>query len=525
MPIEQLKNNLRRSVLGYGARQAIVISLIVGWNVLLSRLVGPTAYGDIVVIQWVYTVYLLIVDAGLGAYLVQSSETVDDRRLSNIVGLQLVFAAGFCAFVGAGTLFFDSFFPQERLHWMLVAAAATGMLTVVRNGALISVEWAVRVHTAIHVDIAEEIAFAVVAVGFALNGFGAWSFVFGLLAKGLVGALVAWTTRGFRWRRPDLRCGGELPSALRFGLRHQAAQLVNMARVLVNPLFIIPMLGIAAAGMVDRAWYIAGAMPSILLAILRKTLFPYIARMRGNPIAVREVMERSIFLHAVVDKVVFLPLILLAPEFVRFILGETWLPMVPLLYWLLVGNSLFGALAGPLYPVAVGLARPDLVLRFNLIVMISSWVLIVPLTMAFGITGVGIAGFILSLSIIILQKQLAATLGRVSYWRQIAKPVLVFAVMLTVGELWIHILESGTQSAQSRVFIAAFATSGYVAGIWLLERTRLHRAWKLLSGGDAPKVGEVSAPDSADGGPVERNGPEKATLARVSIKTAERSAS
>ena len=127
----------------------------------------------------------------------------------------------------------------------------------------------------------------------------------------------------------------------------------------------------------------------------------------------------------------FLPLLIFARQIIMKVFGAQWLPMLPLIYWILAGNILFGALSGTLYPMANGIGKSELLSRFNFYNLLASWVLIVISTLIFGIVGVGIASLVMWAGIHWLQSKIMSQIGKFRYYRQTLKPL--FAFLITWG--------------------------------------------------------------------------------------------
>jgi len=423
-----LKERLKASVISYGIRQFAVIILTFGYNVVLTRYLAPSEYGMVAVITIVMNISILLADGGFGVYLIQRSADVTEHDLSRVTTIQLyasLLIALICA-LGAGMA--SMFSPGQRLGWMVAAASLSLPLLVIRGMALLLLERSVMLDRVVRVEVLEESVYALTAVTFALNGSGPWCVVIAQLCRAVTGCIAAVYLGSFRFRRVAMVWDDDLRKGFKFGFHYQAAQLINMARVSVIPLFIIPFLGFQAGGFIERAWYFCGAPLSIILAIQKRALFPYVSRIQFEVDRIRRFAQDSIYLSAILDKFMFLPLLIFARQIIIKVFGAQWLPMLPLIYWLLAGNILFGALSGTLYPVANGIGKSELLSRFNLYNLLASWVLIVVCTLIFGLVGVGIASIVMWSGIHWLQAKIMSQVGKFQYYRQMLKPLLAFII-------------------------------------------------------------------------------------------------
>lgn len=481
-PIEtQLGQRVRSSVLSYGIRQVAVVFLTIMHNIVLTRFLMPREYGKVAVIMIVINVAVLLADGGLGVYLIQRQTEVNQNDLSRMTILQLYLATflTLICFIAAIISFWLIY--ESRLVWMIAVSSLSLPLLVVRGMALLLLERSVQIQKVVRVEVLEESIFAIVAICLASYGWGAWSIVAAQVFKAMVGCMMAMRIGEFRFRVSSVVWDSDLSRGLRFGLHYQAAQLINMARVSVNPLFIIPVFGLQAGGLVERSWYFSGAALSIILAVQKKVIFPYVARVQYDLEKVRRMLENSVYVSAALDKLMFFPLTIFTREIVLNLFGESWLPMVPLIHWLLAGNIVFGAMTGPLYPVANGIGRADIVSRFNLIAFFLSWLLIIPLTLLMGIKGVGVAGFVLWGMVYWLKNKIANEIGIFFYYRQVVKPLIAFVLSWALTEFLIKTMTAGEiASFLVMIFWSLFACLFYCITLVALDWRRVGKLWRHL---------------------------------------------
>ncbi|BDG09650.1 oligosaccharide flippase family protein [Anaeromyxobacter paludicola] len=482
-PDTGLSGRFRASVLSYGARQLAVMALGLGSSLVLTRFLSPAEFGRVAVISVVTQLALLLADGGLGVYLVQRPEEVTDRDLARVTGLQLRLAGAIvllCA-VGAGVAF--ALAPGQRLGWMVAAAALSLPLLVVRGMSLLRLERGLRLDRVVRVEILEEAVYAAVAVAAAARGAGAWSVVLAQLARAVAGASAAAAIGRFRLPRGPVGWDEELARGVRFGLHFQSAQLINLARVAVVPLYIVPVLGLAAAGLVERAWFVCGLPLAIISAVQQRTMFPYVARIQADREQVRRFAEDAVHASALLATLCYLPLVLFPRALVVGVLGPQWEPMLPLAGWLLAGNVAFGALPGPMYAVANGLGKAHLISRINLGVLVASWALIVGLTRAFGVVGVGMTGLLLWAGTLLLRRWLRAELGPFRFFRQMAAPLGALGVAWAAVEAAARLRGHGPEGLAGAAAASLLAGAVYLAVVVAVDRERVRALWSRFRGG------------------------------------------
>lgn len=157
-------------------------------------------------------------------------------------------------------------------------------------------------------------------------------------------------------------------------------------------------LGTTQLGFYQTAFNITQSTVGEVGDLSAQTLFPVYSLLSNNKKKMRGVLIRVLIPLIVI---LFVPVILLTlfpSELVGTILGEKWLPLLPILPWLLA-SAYFQALNGATYPIFLAVFKPyfsTITVFINLIVML---VTIFPLSQHFGLVGVGMSVFISKLSV------------------------------------------------------------------------------------------------------------------------------
>jgi len=474
----KLFQRFKTSVVSYGLRQIAVIALTFVYNIVLTHYLLPAEFGKVAVILIVMNIAILLADGGFGVYLIQRHEEINEHDLSRVTTIQFSAAAVLSILCFLGSAAANVFYPGQDIGWMVALASLSLPLLVIRGMALLLLERSVRLNKVVRVEVLEEVVYALVAVGLAVYGIGAWSVVIAQICKALVGSIAAVSIGKFRFRFVPIIWDEGLRKGFRFGFHYQAAQLITMARISVIPLYIVPFFGFQAGGFVERSWYFCAAPLSIILAVQKRTVFPYISRIQFDLEKIRRFTEDSIYLSAIIDKFMFLPLLIFARPVIITVLGEQWLLMLPLVYWHLAGNIIFGALTGTLYPVANGIGRSDYISVLNFAGFILSWLLIVPLTQVYGIVGVGIAGLIMWFGIHWFKVKMRSSIGEFVYYGQIIKPLIAFAITWITSELIIKNVAGEVRSVAGMIMWSLFICLLYGVSIISVDSKRLHSLFR-----------------------------------------------
>lgn len=134
-----------------------------------------------------------------------------------------------------------------------------------------------------------------------------------------------------------------------------------------------------------------GMLPAVELArSFSSVLFPLYSKFQGDLRRLRVNFIRVSRVIFAVSIPASVGLFILAPEIVRFVYGEKWLPVVPVLYFLIfLGISrAFEYLVNPLF---LGIGKPKIQMYVLVVQFLVIFSLIVPLTKGMGMEGTAVA--------------------------------------------------------------------------------------------------------------------------------------
>ncbi len=157
-------------------------------------------------------------------------------------------------------------------------------------------------------------------------------------------------------------------------------------------------LGTTKLGFYQTAFNITQSTVGEVGDLSAQTLFPIYSLLNKDKKQMKHVLIRVLIPLMVI---LFIPVALLTffpSELVGIILGEKWLPLLPILPWLLA-SAYFQALNGATYPIFLAVYKPyfsTITVFVNLVVML---VTIFPLSHQFGLVGVGMSVFISKLCV------------------------------------------------------------------------------------------------------------------------------
>jgi O-antigen/teichoic acid export membrane protein len=152
--------------------------------------------------------------------------------------------------------------------------------------------------------------------------------------------------------------------------------------------FLGKVLGLTALGFYQMAHRISNLPATEITHVISQVTFPAYAKLQDSPQGLRDAYLRVLKLTALLSIPAAAGIFVLAPELTRILLGEKWLPMVPVMRVMVIGGAVrsIGATMGPVFQ-AVG--KPQILSRFLLVQVALVAAMIYPLTTTYGIVGTG----------------------------------------------------------------------------------------------------------------------------------------
>jgi O-antigen/teichoic acid export membrane protein len=454
--------------------------IVVGFvrSVLLARLLPVEVFG---VYAWARSVVMLsavLPSFGLGsAFLHRAPETEDeDQAAAAHFTLQVILTLTWAVGLILVTLIFTGDESRRTaLLWITVTAVGVRLVGTPR---LILIRRVVHRRLTL-VQLIDSLLSSIVAIVLAWRGATLWA----LLATNLVTFLVniigfyvwhpVWRPR-LTWNLPVMRY------FLRFGSRNLAAAALLYALDRVDDLWVGAYLGNRAMGFYSRAYTFATYSRKVLASPINLVTIGTYAELKGD----RKRLSQAFFrVNAFLVRSGFLlagSLALIAPEFIRLLLGAKWLPMLSAFRLMLV-YTLFDPLKLTVANMFVAVGKPEQIVRarsIQLAVLVAGLLLLGPL---FGIAGVALAvDAMLVVGIVILLWQ-ARTYVDFSFVRLFAAPgvALVVGMALARGAVTLPGV-LGSDWRTGFVKITVFLTV-YGVALFTFERRQLFEAVRVLS--------------------------------------------
>jgi lipopolysaccharide exporter len=366
------------------ARQGVQQACSLIQLVCLARLLPPSEIGLFSMATLVLTITRALTETGFEQALIQRAE-LNDETLDVGFSVVLLRASLVAAVMAGGASLFASFFAEPRLAQLLRVLALGMLCEGLVNNRVAMFQRSLDFQRYFYFHATGQL------VGLAATLIGAWllrdvwAVVYGQIA-GALGRVGASYLLGAR--RPRLRFDWAIArELLRYGRWVGVSSVMLFLLVNGDNLFIGKVIG--ASGLAYYAWaYQLANLPALFITqILSSVMFPALASVRGDPAQLGQLFLRSMRLTWLLSLPGSLLIAVLCEAFTRALLGDRWLPIVPITYALCCFGLMraLGASAGALF-LAVG--RPDLRAKLQIAQLSVFAASIYPLYARYGVLGV-----------------------------------------------------------------------------------------------------------------------------------------
>lgn len=427
---------LQRSIHGVFALVTRTLFIqIVGFivNFLLTIYLSPSVFGVYFVVTAVIAFLAYFSDIGLAAALIQKKESLTNEDLKTTFTIQQLLVISACAVALLLTPFLVRFYRLDQQgFFLLISLIIAFFLSSLKTIPSILLERNLRFEKLVIPQIVETLAFNLVALFFAIKGYGVMSFAYAVLARGIFGLIAIYIISPWR-----ITLGFSLPTAKRllsYGIPFQANSFLALIKDDLLIAYIGKVLPLAQVGYIGFAQKWAFTPLRLIADNIIRIAFPSFARLQHDSFHLGRAIEKSLFALVFFIFPSVVGLSLLAPTFIVIIPKyHKWEPA--LISLALFGiNAALSAISTPLTNVLNAVGKIKVTLYLMIFWTIATWVATPLAIYWFGFNGfAGVSAFI-SLSvvfvIIVAKRQIAFSI------KPIIAPTIssiVLAVFLFLG--------------------------------------------------------------------------------------------
>lgn len=332
-------------------------------QIVLARILEPVQFGLVAMVSVFVVISAAVAESGLGTALVQRKEASDSDR-SSVFWFNLLISMLMMGGLWLVAPLIARFYAQPSLtdilrvlSLVLVISAAGSVHASLLNREL-------QFRKLFWVTTPSTVISGVIGIALALQGFGVWALVGQTLSQAICRTSVLWLQTG--WRPSAVCKWASLRSLLPYGSRLAVSGILDRGFQNLYVLIIGRVFSPIEVGFFQRAFALQQFPVTNLNSVVGSVAFPLLSRLQHEPSRMQKAVATSLQMTSLLSFTCMGMLAALARPLVTVLLGDKWLPCVPMLQLLCI--------AGALYPIHAtnlcllqALGRSDLFLRLEII--------------------------------------------------------------------------------------------------------------------------------------------------------------
>jgi PST family polysaccharide transporter len=339
-------------------------SQLLSWasTLIVARVLTPEDFGLVGMASVFLGLITLLSEFGLGSAIV-TLQQLDEEQVSQIYGLSVLF--GLASFVTAcvAAVPLGRFFRAPELPAVVVAISAGFVITAFRTVPSSLLQRDLRFKALALVEAGRAAVLAVGMIAFALLGLRYWTLVIGGLLSAALGTVAILVLQRHRLAWPRVR---SLKLAVGFSGHVLVSRLSWYTYSNADFLVAGRVLGTTALGLYDLGWTLANIPVEKITGLVSQVTPPIFSAVQHDYAALRRYLLRITEGLALITCPLCFGMALVAPDFVRFALGDKWHgAIVPL--QLLALSASFRAVTPLLAQAMLAIGQSRLVMKYSML--------------------------------------------------------------------------------------------------------------------------------------------------------------
>ena len=332
-------------------------------SVILARLLGPTEFGLVGMISVFIALGNSFVDSGLSASLIRT-KNADNEDYATVFYLNLALSLVVYGIFYLTAPLIAAFFEQELLELIVRVYCLTFIISAFSAVQLALLNKRMKFKQVMKCKVPGTILGVVVGIGMGYSGFGVWSIVGMFMITQLGTSLMLWLTSS--WSPGWVFSRKKLKYHYNFGYKLMLSGFIDTFYKNVYKLIIGKFFAVQELGYYERAHSFNYQAVTMFTSIISKVSYPLLSKIQDQKeriaIVYRQLIQFSFFVIAPI----MLGAAALAKPLFLMILGDQWLPAVPLFQILCLSGMFYPVHAFNINVLKV-YGRSDLFLKLELI--------------------------------------------------------------------------------------------------------------------------------------------------------------
>lgn len=444
--------------------------ILLARSILLARLLDPEVFGI-----YSYAISLIVLTRALQIFGLNNAYIHHTKESEGELSLRVYFSLSifFCIIWTVLIILVSTFLVPINDRWVLYVLVVTEWIdSLVRIGRVILIKQVSFKRLSI-IETLITILATISALSFAAMGYGIWSLLSTDIIAGSVAFICIYVYRPI-WL-PKIGWDRNIAKYyMNFGFKSFLSDLLGSAVNEIDDIWTGRILGDLALGFYSRAYAFATYPRKILATPFNQVSAGTYAEVKNDTKRLSQAFFR---VNALLIRVGFFSaglLVLIAPELVRIILGDKWIPMISTFRFMLI-FTLLEPIRMTISNLFNALGYPEKSVKINLLQLITLVICLFLFAKNFGIEGVAISVNIMAVVGVTYMFLLAKQHVKFSIIRLFLVPVVSILLGIIYGRLAIEL--PGIQGSLWRTGIvkAIVFSLLYIGILFILERKQIPR--------------------------------------------------
>ena len=351
-------------------------------SLILARLLGPEKYGTMSVMLIFITIANVIIQNGFQTALIQKKE-IKEEDLSSVFWVGLMISAVLYALILVTAPMTAEFFGDPDIVSMLRVLSL-----LLFTGSVVSVEMAIVARRMsfgmqCRATLLADIISGIIGIAAALKGMGTWALILQQLIKNA--ALMILLNLSLGWKPMFMVSAERIGALFSYGWKVLASGLIDTIYTNIYTPIISKLYNSAMVGYYNRGNQFPQVIVYSMAQTMQAVMLPAFSKTQTDHETARKMLRRAIKLSSFVMFPMMFGIMATAEPIVRVLLGEEWMPAVPILRLCCLSYSVWHLHVANLQAINAN-GRSDIYLKLEIIKKIIGMAVLV-LSVRMGITG------------------------------------------------------------------------------------------------------------------------------------------
>lgn len=330
-----LKRNSIRGTIVTGIAQVLKLSISLGSQVVLARLLFPSDFGLIAMVYPIIGLVQVFNDIGLGQVIVQRP-FLEQKNVSSLFWVNIALSIALTIFVTLLSPFAAWIYGEPRVAGIMTSLALILPIAALGIHPVALLTRQMKFGVLACIEVGASLIGLVVTITAAWFGLSYWSLILGQLCSTIGNNTFSWLSCKWRPSRPAEL--GNVWADLKFGGNVTGANLANFITTSSDNIIIGLNNGEIALGLYDRSYRLVVQPVSQMIAPISRVALPLLSRLSDRPQEYRVTYFRIARLLMLFTVPGMLVCIIHAQTIIDTFLGTRWHSAAPIFRWICVGG-------------------------------------------------------------------------------------------------------------------------------------------------------------------------------------------